>query len=105
MCDIPAAVVVVNNLCAVQDRARDYLAAAPAVPDKAAAAAECLALQHEVDGLVQIAAQPVMQQLLGERDLQQEVKTLRVYANRLGMAHRCLTAGVTIEVAPQAFNR
>jgi hypothetical protein len=75
---IPASLLVPNYIAEVGDRAQRCLSAAGAVGKQDgsgadAASGECLVVMQEVEGLLQLVAQPVLLQLLGGQQWQELV--------------------------------
>jgi hypothetical protein len=77
---IPASLLVPNYIAEVGDRAQRCLSAAGAVGQQDAAgqgadaaSGECLVVMQEVEGLLQLVAQPVLLQLLGGQRWQELV--------------------------------
>jgi hypothetical protein len=70
---IPASLLLANHIAEVGDRAQQCLSA---VGQRDVAAADCLAVEQEVEGLLQLSVQPVLLQLLGGHGLQELVDGL-----------------------------
>jgi hypothetical protein len=76
--DIPASLLVANYIAEIGDRAQQCLeaAAGDAQQQDGNKAAECSAVVNAVEGLLQLAVQPVVRQLFGQQQLQELVKGL-----------------------------
>ena len=81
---IPASLLLTNYIAEVGDRAQQCLSAVGQQgAARTVAGAECLAVMHEIEGLLQLSVQPVLLQLLGCQRLQELVEGLMRCKQRL----------------------
>jgi hypothetical protein len=81
---IPASLLLTNYIAEVGDRAQQCLSAVGQQgAARTVAGAECLAVMHEIEGLMQLSVQPVLLQLLGGQRLQELVEGLMRCKQRL----------------------
>jgi hypothetical protein len=89
--NIPASLLVSNCIAGVGERAQQYLNATGSVGQQGGVhtgteAAECSAVMQEVEGLLQLAQQPVLLQLFGQHRVEELVEGLTSCKSRLWQA-------------------
>jgi hypothetical protein len=80
---IPASLLLTNYIAEVGDRAQQCLSAGAVRQQDINLRADCLAVEREVEGLLQLSGQPVLLQLLGGQRLQELVEGLMRCKQRL----------------------
>jgi hypothetical protein len=81
---IPASLLLTNHIAEVGDRAQQCLSAGTVGQHGVDTGAECLAVEQELEGLLQLSGHPVLRQLLGGQRLQELVDGLMRCKQQLG---------------------